>query len=76
MGVLGIYAVETSVGVLCIYAVETIVGVLGMYAVETTGNALKIQFVVFWGTEMKKLHDFPYLVNHRSYRPKLLDPSK
>ena len=24
----------------------------------------------------KKLHDFPYLVNHRSYRLKLLDPSK
>ena len=47
-----------------------------MDAVETTGNALKIQFVFFWGTEMKKLHDFPYLVNHRSYRLKLLDPSK
>ena len=58
------------------YAVETTVGVLGIYAVETTGDALKIQFVVFWGTEMKKLHDFPYLVNHRSYRLKLLDPSK
>ena len=36
-------------GVLDMYAVETTVGVLGIYAVETTGDALKIQFVVFWG---------------------------
>ena len=39
-----------------------------MYTRQTTGSALKIQFFVFWGLIMMKLHDLPYPVNRRSYR--------
>ena len=37
-----------------------------MYTPQITGSAQKIQIFVFWGLIMTKLHDFPYLENHRS----------
>ena len=39
-----------------------------MYTPQATGSAPKIQFFVFCDLIMTKLHDSPYLVNHRSYK--------
>lgn len=39
-----------------------------MHTLQTTWSFLNIQLFVYWGFVIARLHNFPYLVNHRYYK--------